>query len=141
MKISNGMNRNKLSKQLAALVFFIFIANTVSQRFYWYTSIWYFDMFMHFISGFWLGLAFSWLWWPRSGARGSKLLAKIAVSVFVIGLSWEVFEYFFYNVVDSNTFNPIDTVSDLCFDLAGGFTALWYLRRSLISDKENAIIS
>jgi hypothetical protein len=41
----------KISRRLVFLILFIFIFNLGAMKLYWYQSIWWFDMPMHFIGG------------------------------------------------------------------------------------------
>ena len=50
------MNKEKLLKRMTLMVFFIFVINFLAMKFYWYSSLWWFDMPMHFLGGFFLGM-------------------------------------------------------------------------------------
>ena len=119
------MDRKKLFKHLAYLIFFIFLVNFSANKFYWYSSIWYFDMIMHFLGGFWVGLAYFYIFLLQN--MSSRLIFKILFSVLIIGVGWEVYEILVNDILAQNPFNYIDTVSDLFFDLFGGLCAILYL--------------
>ena len=128
------MKRKKLSIRVGSLVVFIFIVNYLAMNFYWYWSIWWFDMPMHFLGGFWLGLFLIWLF-PLEKMSG-KMIFKIILGVLLIGIFWEIFEV----IVNNNTlqlpFNTLDTLSDIFFDLAGGtFAVFYFLKRIMFLDK------
>jgi hypothetical protein len=108
-------------------MFFIFLVNFLANKFYWYFSIWWFDMPMHFLGGFWIGLAFVFLFPPKDSSMTSVF--KIIFFVLLIGVGWEVFEIFFNNYLAQNPFNMLDTISDVFFDLSGGLCAILYLWR------------
>lgn len=131
------VDRKKLLIRLALLIFFIFLVNLVALKFYWYYSIWYFDMIMHFLGGLWLGLAFIWLFSAKE--LTSKLIFKIILSVLLIGFLWEIFEIIFYNYVAENPFIILDTVSDICFDLTGGILAVIYFLKRIMFKQKSAI--
>jgi len=128
------MDRKKLLKLIIYLMFFIFIANLLAQKFYWYSSIWYFDMIMHFLGGVWQGLFFIWffsindlpLFRLSLDAIDFKLIYKTILFVLLIGVLWEFFEFFTNNYVGHDPFNTLDTISDIFFDLAGGAFAVFY---------------
>lgn len=123
------MDTRNLFRQLAQLIIFIFTLNLLATKFHWYSLIWWFDIFMHFMGGAWLGLVFVWF----SSKKGyplifnSALIFKVAVWVLFVGVAWEVFEFYFINYVAGIGFDRLDTVSDLLLDLSGGLCAILYL--------------
>src|ERR1035437_2761720 len=118
------MCKKKLFLRFTLLIVFIFLLNSLAGEFHWYSSIWYFDMPMHFLGGFWLGLFFLWFFYPNN--LSFKLIFKIILCVLLIGILWELFELFFVNYVGQLSFNTLDTTSDLSFDLVGGFSSILY---------------
>ena len=126
MIISNGMDRKKLSIRLVSLIVFFFLINSLANYFYWFYSIWWFDMPMHFLGGFWWGLVF--VWFYRVEEISPASIFGIILSVLFVGVLWEIFEFFFYNFIAQNSFNILDTISDVCLDLAGAFFALMYFK-------------
>ncbi len=132
------MDRKKLLRRAAILVFFIFLLNSLASMFYWYSSIWWFDMPMHFLGGLWLGLIF--IWFFKQTEINIKLIFKIILGVFLIGFLWEIFEIIVNNLTLKDTFNTLDTISDLCFDIAGGAFAIWrfyFLQKTMFKLKDN----
>ena len=119
------MKRKIILLKLAYLIFLIFVLNFLAGKFYLYSSIWFFDMPMHFLGGLWLGLSFIYIFWSQSISY--NLFIKIIIGVLFIGISWEIFELIFTNYIGQMPFNKLDTVSDLCFDLAGGLCSILYV--------------
>lgn len=132
------MDRKKLFKILFYLVFLIFILNLLAEKFHWYLSIWYFDMTMHFLGGFWLGLFFIWLF-GLSTNPSLHLIIKILSGVLLIGIFWEFFELLFVNHVAQHPFSFLDTLSDMCFDLAGGLGAIFYIWKFIMPTSLNTV--
>ena len=130
MEISNGMNEKKLLIRITSLILFILVLNLLAFRFYWYFSIWWFDMPMHILGGFWVGLVFIWFLKPKDLSFNAVL--KIILGALFIGLLWEVFEIFAYNFITQTPFNVLDTLSDLCFDLAGAGLSVFYFARRIM---------
>lgn len=118
------IDRKKLFIRIALAVSFIFIANSMAFYFHWYSSLWWFDMVMHFFGGAWLGLLFLWLF--RAKQISNSVFLKVILSVLVVSLLWEVYEIVINDQIAKNTFDYQDSVSDLFFDLSGSFTALFY---------------
>jgi len=131
------MDRKKFLIRLALLIFFIFLVNLVALKFYWYYSIWYFDMIMHFLGGLWLGLAFFWLFSFKE--LSLKLILKVILGILLIGIFWEIFEILVNKTIAQNPFNILDAVSDIYFDLAGGIFAILYFLKRIMFKQKSAI--
>ncbi len=129
-------------------MFFIFIVDILARKFFWYYSIWYFDMVMHFFGGLWAGLFFVWflsikdLSFPEwslglLSLSDYKIVYKTLLFVLIVGVLWEIFEIYANNYLGGDSFNILDTVSDVFFDLAGGATAVFYLlNRIMLQSKD-----
>lgn len=135
------MERKKLFKILACLIILIFAADFAAHKFHWYFSIWYFDMLMHFLGGFWISLVLIWLWSGRDSFRklSANPIFKILSGVLIIGVLWEVFELIVNNTIAQNPFDVLDTASDLFFDLAGGTFSAFYFFKKIALGGENEI--
>jgi VanZ family protein len=131
------MDPKKLLVRLLILVFSIFVLNYLAMEFHWYSSVWYFDMSMHFLGGLWLGLISIYLFSLENTSFHSIL--KIFFMVLFIGIGWEIFEILIDKFITQNSFNFADTISDLFFDFIGGFFALLYLLKKIMSIKENKL--
>lgn len=131
------MARKKFLIFIAVLVLTILFVNSVAIKLHWYYSIWWFDMLMHFLGGFWLGLLLLYGFFPN--AISFKLLLKLFLGVLIVGLGWEVFEIIVKNILFKEMFYLLDTLSDLFFDLAGGSFALIYFSKKILYKLENNI--
>ena len=131
------MNRRKLSIRMTLLVVFIFLINFVAMKLHWYSALWWFDMPMHYLGGLWLGLAMIYFFPPKLGSV--KAIMWTIVGVMFFALAWEVFEYFVDENIARNGFDIYDTLSDICFDLAGAFTALFYFFKRIIIPEQNTV--
>ncbi|MFA6324652.1 MAG: hypothetical protein WCX46_00245 [Candidatus Paceibacterota bacterium] len=129
--MTNLIDRKIFSIRIGSLVFFIFLVNCIALRFHWYSSIWWFDMLMHFMGGFWLGLVFILLFWNK--IFDFNLILKIILGVLFIGLGWEFFEITVNHFTIKEYFNVLDTISDICFDIAGGIFAILYFFKNYIN--------
>ena len=131
------MDSKKFLIRLVSLIFFIFFVNYLAMKFYWYSSIWYFDMPMHFLGGLWLGLAI--IWFFKVKEVSFKSIFYIILGVLLIGTLWEVFEIFIDKNITGLSFNTLDTFSDIFFDLAGGSFAILYFLKRVILITENKL--
>ncbi len=119
-----SMDSKKLLTRSALLIFFILFVNTLALVFHWYSSVWYFDMIMHFLGGAWLGLFF--VYFFSQGELQINQIIKIFLAVLFVGAGWEIFEVLVNNFTNQDPFNFLDTVSDIFFDLAGGMSMILY---------------
>ena len=134
MENFNGMNKKKILIRITSLIFFISFLNLIILKFHWYFSIWWSDMPMHFLGGFWLGLVFLWFLKPKDITFDA--IVKIILGVLFISLLWEVFEIVVNRATIQDPFNLLDTLSDIFFDLAGAFSAIFYFAKRIML-KEN----
>lgn len=122
------MKRKTLLAFLALFVSFIFILNFIAGKLYWYSSIWWFDILMHFLGGFWLGLVF--LWFLYNDLHKPQLskdnFIKLILGVLFVGFGWEIYEIIVNDLLAKNTFDLFDTSLDMICDLTGGITAYYF---------------
>lgn len=125
---------SKLASRSLGLLILIFIANTLANRFFWYDSLWWFDMPMHFLGGFivaTLTLLVFIKWNSIKGDSHIRIRSIILISFFsalVIGIGWEIFEFIvdlFYPL--AHMAHVLDSFSDLFFDASGGMCAALYV--------------
>jgi uncharacterized membrane protein YjdF len=121
-----------LIKQSLFLIIIIFILNKVANLFFWYTSIVWFDMMMHFLGGVFVALALgSVLTGYLKNAENKKVFWVILVSVLVVGLGWEVFEFSVQELVKVVGLADIpDSLSDLLFDALGAIVGTFFVIRA-----------
>lgn len=130
------------------MIFFVFGLNFLANKLYWYSAMPWFDMLMHFLGGLWLGLA--WVWFlssqslrlspePKALALTAKSILQIILLVLLVGILWEVFEFFVDETIAKNGFDLADTLSDLLFDSLGGFSAIFYLSKRIVLKPEDAV--
>jgi hypothetical protein len=131
------MDRKKFLIRSGFLILLIFLLNFLAMKFYWYSSIWYFDMLMHFLGGIWLGFISIYIFSLRDNSFES--IFKIFFIVFLVGIGWEAFEILINRLTIQDSFNTLDTVSDVCFDLAGGLFSIFYFLKRTIFIKENTV--
>jgi hypothetical protein len=124
------MNRKKLLTRITYLILFIFLLNFLAGKFYWYSTLWWFDMPMHFFGGLFLGLCMVYFFPPKG--LNSISFFKVIFGVLLLSIGWEVFEFFVDENIAQNGFNILDTLSDICFDIAGGTTAMIYFFKRIL---------
>lgn len=130
------MDKRKLLKYIVFLMFVIFLANNIALKFYWYYSISWFDMLMHFLGGLWVGLFFSYIFYDKNPFF--KQLLTVILCVLSVGILWEIFE-FFIGAIAHDPFSIRDTTSDIFFDLAGGLFAIFYCLKKTMPAKSSIV--
>ncbi len=134
------MDRNRLFKPVVYLALFIFFADMLADKFYWYYSVWWFDMPVHFLGGFWEGIFFIWYFsevrlpFLRRPIRNLnwQTLMQMLIFVFLIGVSWEAGQFLTSNYIGLEPLVVFDAVSDVFFDLLGGVVAIAYVMHKVM---------
>lgn len=117
---------------LFAVALVIAILHHSAFIYYWYWLYWWFDIVVHFLGGFFIGLSTMWL--CRYVVQGTfvtqsrEWMLTFGVVAVVAGL-WEIFELYggIANAIEPGFF--IDTTLDLCVGLFGGGIA-WLLTKT-----------
>ena len=133
------MDRKKLLKIITILIFAIFFVNFLILKFYWYSLIWWLDMPMHFLGGLWVGLALLFIFPISKDILHPKKIFQIILGVLVIGIFWEFFEISLNNLTLKDSFNVLDTISDLFFDSAGASFAVFYYLKNIMFNSSNTV--
>ena len=138
----------KLGIACAVLAVFIFLLNIFAMQRSWYFFVWWFDMPMHFLGGMWIGLMSAWMYFLGPFKKDSRVMSVAQVvcvallSVFVVGVLWEGYEYFVQISIPGATVgNLFDSISDLFFDMAGASASAIYLisHISFVKEGESTI--
>lgn len=143
--------QNYIQKNLIRSILIVFIANTMALFFHWYRLIWWFDMPMHFMGGFfcvWFVLAFYTNIFKYKKVNITEvnvpelifnkvLIKKLLVWALIIGLGWEWFEWGTDLYTGAGNMHMLDSYSDLFFDMAGAFSAIFMLKYKYESRKQD----
>jgi hypothetical protein len=124
--------QHKLMFRLAILIFIIFGVNFLATKFFWYNIVWWFDMPMHALGGLWVALASLFVYLGRykkheQVVHPKEMIIIGLIGVLFIGGLWEVFEFVVQAITHVALANPIDSLSDICFDLVGGIGGSLYV--------------
>ncbi len=131
------MDRIKLIKRLTCLIFLILLVNFAANKLYWYSSLWYLDMIMHFLGGFFIALLSFHVFSPKN--VNVKFVLKTLLLVLLIGIGWEWYEIFVNEIIARNPFDYVDAFSDIAFDIFGGAVAvLYFFKRIMLQSKDHS---
>ncbi len=120
-----------MHKKAGAILVIIFILSTLLVMLHnaalegsWYWKFPWFDLVMHFLGGLVFGCISVWILLRFFSEKHAftYLVWWLCGIVFVVGISWEVFEYL-ADVAFAEHY-LLDTVSDMIMDLLGGLAAL-----------------
>lgn len=114
------MRRRLLYLQLVvvSLIAVLDIHFGLDRMYFW--TLWWFDIPLHILGGAWAGLCTAWLA-AHLGYRPT--LAICLGGAFLIGGSWEIFEYIFHIGGSAFMSYPLDTAKDMADDVIGGAIA------------------
>jgi hypothetical protein len=124
------MESKRIIKYTAIFFSLLALINILSMKFFWYQSIWWFDMPMHFVGGFTTLLLLAYLSYDRlqyDFLFYRKIILLILGAV-LVGILWEVFEYVFNNIIAGVPWDIVDTSADIFWDTTGAVAALVFLR-------------
>ncbi len=124
--------RNQLMGRAFLVVLLVFILNKLAMQFYWYVSIPWLDMPMHFLGGIFLALGIGALFFHRTNKiHFFKKLLFILLWVLLFGIAWELFEFSVFTLIKFVEPNSMaDTLMDLFFDLLGGLVGIFFVSRA-----------
>ncbi|MBX4189183.1 hypothetical protein KW785_01140 [Candidatus Parcubacteria bacterium] len=109
------------------LIALLGLLHIVASKFYFYWDISWFDNVMHFLGGLSLGFFLLWFWFAsgvfeRSTPGKREAFVVSLVSVMLIGIGWEFFE-FVHGLTQSTEAYSLDTFHDLSADFLGAAVA------------------
>jgi len=115
--------RKKTFARLTAFLYVIGALHIAALFFFWYWSIWWYDILLHALGGVWIGgMMLFFLSGREKNMSGSTILrfSVPLLGVLIIGTFWEAFEWNIDQVVLSYFQNDVvDTLSDIGADIAG----------------------
>jgi hypothetical protein len=133
------MSRRLIFNFSFGVLILIFILNTAAFNWSLYWRWWWFDVIMHTLGGFWVGLSF--LWVIHSFITAELLTTPRSLVVFIsftlsaamaIGFAWELYEHLADTLLAQSLNSPHfrvfqisadDTAGDLAADAVGGLIA------------------
>ncbi len=127
------MLRTKLLHRLAFSIIILAAINALAVHFSWYSLVWWFDMPMHFLGGVSVFYLSAMLWRPAlKWVPVWRFMYESVITAVLLGVLWEALELFLYIHYGTPPFILLDSVSDVCFDLAGALFAA-YLTADVVS--------
>ena len=146
LNVSMSLSRIKGSNSSLEMLIFslltislISFLHSLALNNYFYWLYWWFDVLMHFLGGFWVGMTSLWIFF-FSGIFKTHFLTKrnlllvASVSVIVWGVSWEVFESVVWQTFKDPNF-LFDSIIDILLDFLGGFIAYRYFVFNFLENK------
>lgn len=110
-------------------VFFtVLILQITGQKFFLYITISWFDNVMHTLGGLCAAFFFiACLYCFCSEQKKSAIFIVAVLSVLIIGVAWEILQYHYIWMRNVSEYMMEDTITDIVFDLFGGFLAYKYV--------------
>ncbi len=120
------MPRIYILNRLALSIVFLAVVNFFATHFSWYSLLWWFDMPMHFLGGGAVFYLSAYVWSPALRyVPAWRFLYESLITALLLGLLWEALELFLYIRYGTPDFILLDSMSDVCFDIAGALLAAY----------------
>ncbi len=118
------MIKERLLKKLAVSIVVLALINAVAGFLHLYDLVWWFDMPMHFLGGVSVFYLSTVVWLPaRKWVSNGRFIYEGIITALFLGVLWEALELYLHIHYGSPAFVLTDSLSDLCFDLAGACIA------------------
>lgn len=112
------MNTRHLSFWLIVCVgLFVAFAHSMGNEFFLYWKWWWFDVLMHFLGGVFVAALFIWAYTFFLKNNPKPVFSLLAV--FVVGVTWEIFELTTGLMDPSLEGYTFDTITDIVLDMLG----------------------
>ena len=123
------MKKYSLLYTALGLIAILAFLHLIALEFYFYWTLWWYDIMMHTLAGLSGGLAALWFLNTTNSVR-ALLLALLSVMIF--GITYEVFEYI-YDIISPGSYWQ-DTILDLICDGLGAILASMYVMSGQIRE-------
>jgi len=126
------MHKDTFFLSTFVLIAIIAILHLTAYVFFWYWTLWWFDILMHFLGGVWVGLSALWFFYlsgyvVRPKTDFKTMFLFVLASIIAIGVLWEIFE-FAVGAYDKANY-ALDTTIDLTMDIIGSMIGLFIFMR------------
>lgn len=133
------MTNTRLFKHTFTLFLIIGTLDFIAQKFYFYWTIWWYDMLLHFISGACVAMIalvlLNAFFRPVTLSKNKAMILSL-IAVFIVGSIWEVYEWYFnISTLTEGANYYTDTSSDLILDMSGGLLGFLYGYKLLKKDQ------
>lgn len=122
--------KQPLFRFIFGLIALIAILHILAIELYFYWALWWFDVLIHFLGGLWIGLSVLWFvflsgYVTRFQLQYTNALILTLLSIIVVAVGWEVFEFFVENPLEENY--VFDTITDLIMGTLGALSGYGYV--------------
>ncbi len=108
---------------LSILVYFL---HTIALENYFYWIYWWFDILLHTLTGFVLGLLIVFILYRLFHSISSRSVLFLTIAgVLIVAIVWEIFEYVNGFALTHGSY-ILDTIGDILFGLIGAYIAIKY---------------
>ena len=124
------MLQQPLFRFLFVLIIFIALLHIAALELYFYWTLSWFDVLVHFLAGLWVGLGALWLvflsgYITRFRLSYHSALFTAFIPIVVLGIGWELFEVWAGIPIEEKYLS--DTVVDLSMDILGALSGYIYV--------------
>lgn len=117
----------------AFLGFVLWSVNMLANAFYWYSAMWWFDIPMHILGGFFLAFIVGGFFFNKfKQLHKGEIWIVLLLAVVVLGFGWELFEYLVqYFIKGVDLANIPDSIKDMLMDFIGAVLGIPFVLRAL----------
>ena len=119
-----------LLKRIIILLITIVVLDTIAFVFYLHWIFWWYDVMLHFLAGFSIGMTAVLVWgyfFDVFTTNKIKIICVTLIGAFVVGILWETYEVIWKETsLSDGIFYWRDTISDLILDVFGNFFGVLY---------------
>lgn len=123
--------KSYLLRSVVISIILVFVLNALGMYSFWYSSISWYDMLVHFLGGVFIGFLLLYLFPQLRTLPTKRTIHLIILGVVIIGVGWELFEYAVWMLTHDTPNAFSDAISDVICDTFGGALAvsLFLMRR------------
>jgi hypothetical protein len=122
--------KTKLFKSAFLILCVIGLLNMIGTGLYLYDTVWWYDIVLHILSGFLVAITVFIIFnffKPLAVTPRRKVIFVAIISVFIVGVLWELYElYFRMTFLSDGVVYVFDTTKDIIDDMLGGFIGALY---------------
>jgi hypothetical protein len=126
--------KKKIFRALTSVYVLMAVLFAVGSLYGFFATIWWYDIPLHFLGGLWVSFSGVYIYlfsnfFSKPKTTKKTLFYSAFLTVLLLGIMWEIFEYCTGLSVRWYYSNELDTIKDIFMDLLGAILAYVYVSR------------